>query len=147
MELFDWFKGFEKGIARLPKNQRAALFSECSKQCVKSGTLEIYKELYKRADGDLDKFFLKADELPGVKCEIVAKGSVYHLYFTECTCKLHMEGYISSPQLCECSRQSIIYILHLLWKDRTFRVMICDSILRGNRHCKMRIEAENQTTK
>ncbi len=94
MELFDWFKGFEKGIARLPKNQRAALFSECSKQCVKSGTLEIYKELYKRADGDLDKFFLKADELPGVKCEIVAKGSVYHLYFTECTCKLHMEGYI-----------------------------------------------------
>ena len=22
MELFDWFKGFEKGIARLPKNQR-----------------------------------------------------------------------------------------------------------------------------
>ena len=27
MELSDWFKGFEKGIARLSSEQRAAFFS------------------------------------------------------------------------------------------------------------------------
>ena len=32
MELSDWFKGFEKGIARLSPEQRAAFFSECSKK-------------------------------------------------------------------------------------------------------------------
>ena len=28
-------------------------------------------------------------------------------------------------------------------KDRTFQVTICESILRGSQHCKMRIEASN----
>lgn len=37
MDLSDWFKGFEKGIARLSSEQRAAFFSECSKNCVDGG--------------------------------------------------------------------------------------------------------------
>ena len=88
MELSDWFKGFEKGIARLSSEQRESFFSECGKNCVQSGTLQVYKTLYEDAHGDLDIFFLKANELPGVRCEIAEKGTVYHLYFTECTCDL-----------------------------------------------------------
>lgn len=140
MELSDWFKGFEKGIARLSSEQREAFFSECGKNCVQSGTLQVYKTLYEDAHGDLDIFFLKANELPGVRCEIAEKGTVYHLYFTECTCDLSRSGYVRTPLLCECSKQSILYVLHSLWKNRTFRVTICDSILRGSRHCKMQIE-------
>ena len=34
MKLSDWFKGFEKGIARLSPEQRSAFFSECGKNCV-----------------------------------------------------------------------------------------------------------------
>ena len=29
MELSDWFKGFEKGIAKLAAEQREQFFSEC----------------------------------------------------------------------------------------------------------------------
>lgn len=29
MELADWFKGFEKGIAKLTAEQREQFFSEC----------------------------------------------------------------------------------------------------------------------
>lgn len=79
MDLSDWFKGFEKGIARLSSEQRAAFFSECSKNCVDGGVLSIYRKLYKDANGDMDVFFQMADELPGVKSEIVEKGRVYHL--------------------------------------------------------------------
>ena len=39
MKLSDWFKGFEKGIARLSPEQRSAFFSECGKNCVNGGTL------------------------------------------------------------------------------------------------------------
>ncbi len=144
MELSDWFKGFEKGLARLSTEQRAAFFSECGKNCVKSGVLPIYKALYESAGGDLDSFFLKANELPGVKCEVIEKGHVYHLHFMECTCELCRKEYVSTPLLCECSRQSILYVLHSLWKGRTFHVTLCGSILQGDKVCKMRIEAKKE---
>ena len=66
MELSDWFKGFEKGIAKLVTEQREQFFSECGKHCVQCGTLQIYKDLYEQAAGDFDQFFAKANELPGV---------------------------------------------------------------------------------
>lgn len=143
MDLADWFKGFEKGITKLPEAQRETFFRECGKNCVQCGTLQVYKELYEKANGGIDVFFSEANELPGVRCETIKKDSVYGLYFMECTCGLHKQGYVSTPLLCECSKQSILYVLHSLWNDRTFRVTICESILRGSQHCKMRIEASN----
>ena len=115
MEFTDWFKGFEKGIAKLSEEQRETFFRECGRNCVQCGTLQIYKDLYEQAAGDLDRFFAIADELPGVTVE---KDAVYNLYFLECTCGLHKQGYVSTPMLCECSRQSILYVLHSLWQDR-----------------------------
>lgn len=142
MELSDWFKGFEKGIARLSSGQREAFFSECARNCVKCGTIQVYKALYEKANGDLDTFFLKANELPGVRSEIVKEGTLYRLYFMECTCALHRQGGVSMPLLCECSRQSILYVLHTLWENRQFCVTICHSILRGAENCNMQIEAD-----
>lgn len=140
MELSNWFKGFEDGIAKLSEEQRETFFRECGRNCVQCGTLQVYKDLYEQAAGDLDRFFAIADEQPGVRCETVEKDAVYNLYFLECTCGLHKQGYVSTPMLCECFRQSILYVLHSLWKDRTFRVTICESILQGGQHCKMQIE-------
>ena len=67
-------------------------------------------------------------------------------FFRECgkncvqygTLQIYKDLYEQVPLLCECSRQSIIYVLQPLWKDRTFQVTICESILRGSQHCKMR---------
>lgn len=140
MELSNWFKGFEDGIAKLSEEQRETFFRECGRNCVQCGTLQVYKDLFEQAAGDLDRFFAIADEQPGVRCETVEKDAVYNLYFLECTCELHKRGYVSTPLLCECSRQSILYVLHSLWKDKAFRVTICESILRGNQHCKIQIE-------
>ena len=140
MELSNWFKGFEDGIAKLSEEQRETFFRECGRNCVQCGTLQVYKDLYEQVAGDLDRFFAIADEQPGVRCESIEKDAVYNLYFLECTCELHKRGYVSTPLLCECSRQSILYVLHSLWKDKAFRVTICESILRGNQHCKIQIE-------
>lgn len=128
MELSNWFKGFEDGIAKLSEEQRETFFRECGRNCVQCGTLQVYKDLFEQAAGDLDRFFAIADEQTGVRCETVEKDAVYNLYFLECTCELHKRGYVSTPLLCECSRQSIIYVLQSLWKDRTFQVTICESI-------------------
>ena len=140
MELSDWFKGFEKGIARLSPEQRSAFFSECGKNCVDGGTLSIYRKLYEDAGGDMDVFFQLANGLPGVKGEVVEKGRIYYLTFLECTCHLCKKGYVTTPMLCECSRQSVLYSLQSLWKGRDFQVKLCHSILQGKPNCKMRIE-------
>ena len=140
MELSDWFKGFEKGIARLSPEQRSAFFSECGKNCVDGGTLSIYRKLYEDAGGDMDVFFQLANGLPGVKGEVVEKGRVYYLTFLECTCHLCKKGYVTTPMLCECSRQSVLYSLQSLWKGRNFQVKLCHSILQGEPDCKVRIE-------
>ncbi len=142
MELSDWLKGFEKGIARLSPEQRSAFFSECGKNCVNGGTLSIYRKLYEDAGGDMDIFFQLANGLPGVKGEVVEKGRIYYLTFLECTCHLCKKGYITTPMLCECSRQSVLYSLQSLWKGRDFQVKLCHSILQGGKDCKMRIEAK-----
>ena len=52
MELTNWFKGFEKGIARISPEQRSVFFAECGKNCVKGGTLSVYQKLYEDAKGD-----------------------------------------------------------------------------------------------
>ena len=140
MELSDWFKGFEKGIARLSPEQRSAFFSECGKNCVDGGTLSIYRKLYEDAGGDMDVFFQLANGLPGVKGEVVEKGKVYYLTFLECTCHLCKKGYVTTPMLCECSRQSVLYSLQSLWKGRIFQVKLCHSILQGEPDCKVRIK-------
>ena len=140
MELSDWFKGFEKGIAHLSPEQRSAFFSECGKNCVDGGTLSIYRKLYEDAGGDMDVFFQLANGLPGVKGEVVEKGRIYHLVFLECTCHLCKKGYVTTPMLCECSRQSVLYSLQSLWQKRKFDVRLCHSILQGEPDCRMRIE-------
>ena len=120
MEISNWFKGFEKGIARLSPEERSAFFSECGKNCVNGGTLSVYKKLYEDT------------------------GRVYRLIFLECTCELCKKGYVTTPLLCECSRQSVIYSLHSLWKDKRFTVTLCHSILGGGTDCEMRIEVDRQ---
>ncbi|OUO54137.1 hypothetical protein B5F77_04495 [Parabacteroides sp. An277] len=140
MELSDWFKGFEKGIVCLSPEQRSAFFSECGKNCVDGGTLSIYRKLYEDAGGDMDVFFQLANGLSGVKGEVVEKGKVYYLTFLECTCHLCKKGYVTTPLLCECSRQSVLYSLQSLWKGRNFQVKLCHSILQGEPNCKMRIK-------
>lgn len=140
MELSDWFKGFEEGIARLQPEQRSAFFAECGRHCVNGGTLSVYKKLFEDAQGDMDLFFQMANGLPGVRAEVVEKGRVYCLVFLECTCDLREKGYVTTPLLCECSRQSVLYSLRSLWKGRDFDVALRHSILRGGQDCEMRIE-------
>lgn len=136
----DWFKGFEKAVARLSPEERENFFCECGKNCVQNGVLPIYKQLYTDVEGDLDAFFTKANEFDGVRGEIVECGKSYNLCFTACACHLHISGYVNTPLLCECSRHSVLYTMHTLWQDKKFEVTLCDTILRGNNECKLNIK-------
>ena len=140
MDVSSWFKGFEKGIAQLSPKEREHFFYECGKNCVKNGVFPIFRTLYEESNGDIDIFFNKTNELQGVKSETIEKGHIYNLYFQECTCGLRNEGYISTPLLCECSRQSVLYTMSHLWEQHKFEIILCHSILQGKHNCKIRIK-------
>ena len=140
--LKSWFRGFEKGIAGLQPQQREVLFRACALNCVHGGPLEVYRSLFGAADGDLDHFFAKIDELDGVRGEIVSAGREYNLCFGYCFCSLHRTGCVNTPLLCECSRQSVLYVMSELWPDRKFEVEIQASILRGASECVLNITVE-----
>ncbi len=137
----NWFEGFEKGILHLDQQEREVLFCECAKNCVENGILLVYQNFYNEADGSIDIFFEKLNNIDGIHTEIFEAGKKFNLFFEKCTCNLHTEGYVDSPLLCECSRQSVIYVLNLFWSNKKFDVKICSTILRGGENCELRITA------
>lgn len=135
----NWFVGFEKGITRLTQEQRSTFFSECGKHCVQSCVFGMYKQVYTEVQANLDLFFERLNEFPGVRSEIVEPGKDYNLYFEQCVCQLHEMGYVNTPLLCECSRQSVLYTMRTLWEGKQFEVVLCGSILGGAKECKLNI--------
>ena len=56
---------------------------------------------------------------------------------------LHTQGYVNTPQLCECSRQSVRFVLETLWPDKNFSVELTASILRGGDMCRLTVRAQD----
>ena len=57
----------------------------------------------------------------------------------KCTCPMVQQGLIKNPEHCECSRQSILYILSQLEPKSKYDVQIIDTILKGAERCTFRI--------
>jgi hypothetical protein len=138
-----WFKGFENAIAHMKQEERESLFCECGKNCADRWVLNLYRDLYNKVNGDMDLFFTYINGGEDVKGEIVEPSKKYNLFFTKCLCDLHNAGYVNNPCLCECSRQSIIYVFNTLMPNKNFNVEICSTVLGGRDECKFSITINN----
>ncbi|BBF43717.1 hypothetical protein lbkm_2405 [Lachnospiraceae bacterium KM106-2] len=135
-----WFHGFEKGIEKMEQPQRELIFRECGKNCANNWALNVYKEIYHKVNGDLDEFFQKMNEIEDVRTEIVESRRKYYLCFERCVCSMHKEGYLNSPCLCECSRQSVLYVMTSLMPETKVEVTMDTTVLRGGKECRILIE-------
>lgn len=107
--------------------------------CVKDRVLPAQLELYQSCNGDLDRVYGEAMNGNGCFGRVVEPGRVYELGYERCTCPKVLSGQISDPDLCNCSRQSILYILGRLEPSSDFEVEIMETVLRGAEHCRFRI--------
>lgn len=71
--------------------------------------------------------------------KVIESGHVYELGYHKCTCPKVLSGSVNDPEHCECTRQSILYILHQLEPDSMFAVDILETVLRGSEYCRFRI--------
>lgn len=137
--LTEWFKGFEKGINDLEPKEQEKLFYQCGSNCVNTGAKKLYEKLYLDSGSSLDEFFLRLNEIESVAGYIIKPKEIYEISFISCVCKLHTLGYIHSDCICECSRQSIIYIMKSLEPNINVQVDKISTILGGDKECRFRI--------
>lgn len=134
-----WFKGFEKGLDEIAPDSRSRLLRHCARFCADTGVLQSYLELYQAVNGDRDAFYSRLSEIGSVRGEIVVPNQEYLICFPECACDLHTAFGVDTAHLCECSRQSIIYVGKNVWHDSKIRVEQVETILSGAAECKFRV--------
>ena len=91
------------------------------------------------AKGDFDRIYTEGYNSKSYTGRVIEPGKIYELSYLECTCPKVKCGLRNHPQQCECSRQSILYILSQLEPDSHFEVRIENTILKGSDRCTFRI--------
>lgn len=134
-----WFKGFEKGLDEMDSDSRSNLLKHCAKCCADTGILQSYLKLYKTVNGERDAFYSRLNEIGDVRGEIVVPNKEYFICFSKCGCDIHNDCNINTPNLCECSKQSIIYVGKSIWTDSKIRVEQVETILSGDTKCKFKV--------
>lgn len=51
--------------------------------------------------------------------KVIEPGHIYELGYPKCTCSKVLSGEVTDPEHCECTRQSILYILIVLKEQLT----------------------------
>ena len=108
-------------------------------ECVKDHVLPLHKQIYAKYDGDFDRIYSEGYNSKPYHGRVIESRKVYELSYSECSCPKVKCGLRSNPEQCECSRQSIVFILSQLEPDSRFDVRIENTILRGGDRCTFRI--------
>ena len=131
-----WFASLEKGLDKLDINECSCLFSECAKTCSEYVINNMYRELLDECEGDPDKFFVSINQRDNVEGNVIEPGKVYEMIFKKCECPVHTDANVSSPRLCTCSKESMIYLIRALLPDRKFKLEQISTILDGSNECR-----------
>ena len=107
--------------------------------CIKDNVLPIHQQIYAKYNGDFDRIYTEAYNNDSYTGKVLVPDKVYELSYLECSCTKVKCGARSCPEQCECSRQSILYILSQLEPNSNFDVQIVNTILRGGDRCTFRI--------
>ncbi len=137
--LIEWFQWFEKGINAIDAKEREKFFYECGSNCVQTGAIKLYEKLYFESGKSWDAFFEKLNDIDSVRGYIIKPKEIYELSFTQCVCKLHIEGFVHTDCICACSRQSIIFVMKSLDPNIEVQVDTISTILGGDKECRFRI--------
>lgn len=137
-----FYAALERGIAELPQDTREKLYFPCALSCVQNFVLKEQQRQFAECNGDLDLQYTKYGRSDYFFADIIERGHVYELGYPRCLCPMVESGLASSPVHCECSRQSILYVLQTLLPEKTIRVEKLHTVLGGAGECRFRATVE-----
>jgi hypothetical protein len=135
----NYFNDLEKQIGLLPKEQQEFLFKRCAARCATKYVLPSLKGRKERYKSNLDLFFSEQENSEYAFQRVIEKGHVYEMGYPRCLCFMHDWGFAQSKTHCECSRQSILFVLQELFPDKDFSVETIDTVLGGADKCTFRV--------
>lgn len=135
----NYFDDLEKQISLLPQDKQGTIFKRCAINCVTKYVLPILKNRQEECGSDLDLFFSEQENSEYSFQSVIKKGHVYEMGYPRCLCFMHDLGFAKSKTHCECSRQSILFVLHELFPNEDFSVETISTVLGGADKCTFRI--------
>ena len=134
-----FYRMLEETIGRLPAEMRARLYRPCAEACVRDGVLVELRRQFEECGCDLDRQYAKYGRTPYFFADVIEPGKVYEMGYPHCLCPQVEAGFTAVPTHCECSRQSILYVLQELLPGRVIEVETLGTVLAGGKECRFRV--------
>ena len=134
-----YFQTMENDISLLPSEEQAKVYRHCAADCVKNYVMKEMRRQFDECGGSLDLQYTKYGRSPYFFADIIEKGHIYEIGYPKCFCPLVESGFSKAPVHCECSRQSILYVLHELLPDKQIEVETIGTVLSGAKECRFRV--------
>lgn len=119
-----WFGGFKASLNHIDETSRNEIFKECGKACSDSYTRQVYIDAKKDTHDDKDFFEVLKKTFTGLEIETKEESRLYEIMYKFCACDLVKSGFVNSPYLCECSRNSLMYNLEGVWGAPSCRFLV-----------------------
>lgn len=137
-----FFETLEWSIDALPQEARAGLYRPCAVNCVERYVMKIQQQQFDACGGDLDLQYERFGRSEYFFADVIERGHVYEIGYPRCLCPVVADGYACPAGHCECSRQSILHVLHTLLPNRSIRVEQMHTVLTGACECRFRVTVE-----
>ncbi len=131
-----WFSGFEEAIGKMEEKDRSTIFRECGRACSSSYSRQRYLEARMASGNDRELMEKLKEYFPEMEITVLEEGHVYRIIYRFCACDLVKNKLVSSPQLCECSRYSLLYNWEAISGESTVKAELERSILGGAPYCE-----------
>lgn len=113
--------------------------------CVKDTVLPTQRQQFEECGSSLDAQYEKYGDTDAFFATVIEPGHIYEVGYPKCVCPEVLPGAITDAAHCECSRQSVLYILEQLLPGRHISVNILDTVLRGGDVCRFRVIVDEAT--
>lgn len=137
-----FFTALERSIEKLPQATREELYRPCAINCVQNFVLGEQQRQFSECGGELDLQYEKYGRSDYFFADIIERGHIYEIGYPRCLCPTVESGFSASPVHCECSKQSMLYVLQTLMPEKEIRVEVMHTVLGGGAECRFRVTVE-----
>lgn len=140
LQLF--YQTIENGINNMPREQQSVLYRPCAVGCANAYIMKEQLRQFRECNNNLDLQYTKYGRTGYFFADIIEKGHIYEIGYPKCFCPMVLSGFAKLTVHCECSRQSIIYVLHELMPEKKIQVEPIRTILSGGNECRFKVTVE-----
>lgn len=108
-------------------------------RCVKDTVLPVQRMQFEECGCSLDAQYEKYGNTEMLIAKVIEPGRLYEIGYPACVCEEVLRGKIKDASHCECSRQSVLYILESLMPSKTVEVETIETVLGGAERCRFKV--------